>query len=45
MRDADEVIQEGVGHADVEQTRDYINAKEERLKPWIEKLQTHLEAI
>jgi integrase len=30
---ADEVIQEVLGHADVEQTRDYINAKEEQLKP------------
>jgi len=42
---ADEVIQEVLGHADIEQTRAYINGKDERLKPWIDKLQTHLEAI
>jgi len=42
---ADEVIRETLGHANIEQTWDYTNAREERLKPWIDKLQKELEAI
>jgi len=42
---ADEVIRETLGHANIEQTWDYTNAREERLKPWFDKLQKELEAI
>ena len=42
---AEEIIQEILAHTNIQQTRDYINRKEERLRPALELLQRTLEEI